>query len=142
MGNITTLTVFVVMLNLLMMFSSIGMGEANPGGVSCWSLEGSIINNAQTRSGNFSINLDPADELPTSQSDQVSGESGIFTDIFNKILEWAKSTPGIKYIYGVVAAPYNVLGCMGLPGEFVAGIGTLWYIISLLVLVSYLWGRE
>ena len=64
------------------------------------------------------------------------------SELFNNILGWFKSAPGIKYIYGVVAAPYNILKCTGLPSRFVAGIGTLWYLVSFLVLIAFLWGRD
>lgn len=146
MGNLTIATIFIVTLNILMWFSSISMLTINPTGSVCYNLEGSIIDNAVTQTGNYSYVLDNdiLDQLPTAQSQSVSsGSTGItFTDIFNNILGWFKSAPGIKYIYGVISAPYNILKCMNLPGQFVAGIGTLWYLVTFLVLVAFLWGRN
>jgi hypothetical protein len=118
------------------------MLDINPTGTSRYNLEGSIIDSATTRSGDtITVNNDVAGQLPTNED--VSTDSGnVFTDIFTNILGYLKDAPGIKYIYAVVAAPYNLLNGMGLPGQFVAGIGTLWYLVSFLVLVAFIWGRD
>lgn len=146
MGNLTTLTIFVVCLNVLMWFSSIAMIDANPAGTICYSYTGTIIDNSNIQSsigGNLSVTEDPSGILPETQNGVISsGGNNIFTDIFNNIVQWMKTTPGLKYLYGVVSAPYNILNCMGLPPQFVAGIGTLWYLVSGLVMVSYIWWRE
>ncbi|GAI27639.1 unnamed protein product, partial [marine sediment metagenome] len=84
-------------------------------------------------------------DMPTVAGSTISPvESGVtgFTDIFNNILSWFKQAPGLKYVYSVIAAPFNILKCMNLPPRFVAGIGTFWYLISFIVLVAFLWGRE
>lgn len=144
MGNLTIATIFIVMVNVLMWFSTLAMLTMNPLGTFCYNLEGSIIDNTVTTTGNLSIvDNDVIGDLPTSDSIITeSGSTNIFTDIFNSILGWFKSAPGIKYVYGVVAAPYNILKCANLPSHFVAGIGTLWYLVSFLVFVLTLWGRD
>ena len=141
MGNLTVATIFIVMVNILMWFSSIAMLNVNPTGTVCFNLEGSIIDSATTRSGDVTlVDNDVTNQLPGNEA--VSTDTNVFTDIFTNILGWFKSAPGIKYIYGVVAAPYNILSCLGLPGQFVAGIGTLWYLVSFLVLIAFIWGRD
>lgn len=145
MGNLTIATIFIVLVNVLMWFSTIAMLEINPDGTFCYNLEGSIIDNTVTSSGNYSVlDNEIIDHLPTSEGVTISPTSTSisFTDIFNNILGWFKSAPGIKYIYGVVAAPYNILKCMNLPNLFVAGIGTIWYLVTLLVLIAFMWGRD
>lgn len=145
MGNLTIATIFVVALNVLMWFSQIAMLDINPDGPTMYNVAGSPIGETIVSQGNASVLRDDVlGDLPSSAGTQVaSGESsGFFTDIFNNILGWMKSAPGIKYVYGVVSAPYNVLKAMNLPAEFVVGIGTLWYLVSLLVLVAFLWGRD
>lgn len=135
MGNLTTATTFIVLLNVLMWFSTIGMLTVNPTGTFCYNTEGSIIASATT-------NLTVVDTDILEQLPEQSASSGVFTDIFNNINTWFKTAPGIKYIYGVVAAPYNILTCANLPVEFVVGIGTLWYMVTFLVFISFLWGRD
>lgn len=144
MGNLTIATTFMVLLNVLMWLCTISMMTINPSGFICYNVEGSIIAESISGSGNTTVlDNDVLNQLPTAESTvSVTDTTNIFTDVFNNILGWFKSAPGIKYVYGVIAAPYNILKCMNLPTEFVVAVGTLWYLVSLLVLVAFLWGRE
>ena len=142
MGNLTIATIFIAALNVLMWFSTIAMLNINPTGTFCYNTEGSLIASATT-TNITTVNNDIMGQLPSSDSAVVTaGSTNIFTDIFNNVIGWFKSTPGIKYVYGVVAAPYNILKCMNLPNEFVVGIGTLWYLVSFLVFIAFIWGRD
>lgn len=143
-GNLTLATIFIVVVNVLMWFCQIAMLDINPDGSVCYNLEGSVIDNSITRSGNYSVvDNDIINQLPTSAGTITpSSSTSAFTDIFNNILTWMKSAPGIKYVYGVVAAPYNILKCTNLPASFIVGVGTLWYLVTFLVLVAFIWGRE
>jgi hypothetical protein len=142
MGNLTIGTTFIVLLNVLMWFCTIAMININPTGTFCYNTEGSII--AQVTSTNLTtIDNNVINQLPSAESTTVTaGTTNVFTDIFNNIVNWFKSAPGIKYVYGVVAAPYNILKCTNLPNEFIIGLGTLWWIVSFLVLIAFLWGRD
>lgn len=147
MGNLTIATIFIVLINVLMWFSTIAMVTINPTGTFCYNLEGTIIGETitQTNATYETINNSIIDQMPSASTTTISPGSStsfIFTDIFNSITSWFKTAPIIKYIYGVVAAPYNILKCMNLPVYFIMGIGTFWYLISLLVFVGYLFGRE
>jgi hypothetical protein len=142
MGNLTYATMFMVLVNVLMWFSAIAMLSINPTGSICYNIEGSIIGNTITGTGDSTIlNNDALSELPN-PTGSVTVTTNPFTDIFNNILSWFKTAPGIRYVTGVVAAPYNILKCMNLPVEFSVGIGTLWYLVSFLILVAFLWGRD
>jgi len=145
MSNMTVATIFVVVLNVLMFLTQTAMSELNPDGSVCYNVAGSVIAETMIGQGNGSVSDTSAlADLPGSAGTVVSSEGSttFFTDIFNNILGWFKSAPGLRYVYGVVSAPYNVLKCMNLPALFVVGIGTFWYMITLLVLVAFLWGRE
>jgi hypothetical protein len=142
MGNMEIITMFVVALNVLMWISGLAMLDVNPSGTLCYNVEGTVIDNTRISSGNYSVlDNDVINDLPENQAAVTTGTTNIFTDVFNNILSWFKSAPGLKYIYGVVAAPYNILKCMNLPNAFVVAVGTLWYLISLLVLVAFIGGR-
>lgn len=118
------------------------MLDMNATGSVCYNLKGSVIESNVVGVGNATvINNNVIDQLPGNQNAVTSGSTNIFTDIFNNIVNWFKTTPGIKYIYGVIAAPYNILKCLGLPVEFIVGIGALWYMVTFLILVAFLWGR-
>jgi len=143
MGNLTIATIFIVALNVLMFLSQTAMTNINPGGTMCYSNDGSVIAETMAGQGDGSVMTgDAMSDLPTGAGTVEVAESGGFTDVFNNILNWFKSAPGIKYVYGVISAPYNILKCMNLPSAFVVAVGTLWYMVSLLVLVGFLWGRD
>ena len=140
-GNLEIATTFVVFLNILLWFSQVAITDMNPAGPTLYSSEGTIIGETIQGTGNESIlKNDILEDLPTSAGTVQTGDSGFFTDIFNNILGWMKSAPGIKHLYGIVSAPYNVLVALGLPREFAIGIGALWYIISTTIVLAFLWG--
>lgn len=142
MGNLTIATIFIVLINVLMWFGTIAMLNINPDGSICYHVDGSVISRVTTTDINV-LNNDVLNDLPEAEGGAVeTGTTNIFTDVFNSILNWFKNAPGIRYVYGVVAAPYNILKCTNLPTEFIIGIGTLWYLVSLLVLIAFLWGRD
>lgn len=143
MGNLEIITLFVVALNVFMFLTGTAMAAVNPEGTICYNTEGTVLENTAVTSGNYSVvNNDVINDLPEVQG-TITTDSGtnIFTDIYNNILGWFKSTPGLKYVYGVVAAPWNILNCLNLPNPFILAIGTLWYLVSLLVLIAFISGR-
>ena len=144
MGNLHVATIFILALNVLMWFVTLSMQNMNPGGTTCYNVEGSVIGNSISGSGtNITLSNDALADMPAAQgSVQVGGTTNIFTDIFNSAISWFKTAPGIKYVYGVVAAPYNILKCMNLPNQFLVGLGIFWYLITFLALLSFLWGRD
>lgn len=143
MGNMEVLTVFVVCMNVFMWMTSLAITDINPQ-VSYYNVKGSYIEQT-LYNNNFAnssvVNNNVLNDLPNSQGTVTTGSTGFFTDIFNNIISWIKGAPGVKYLYGIVSAPFNILNIMGLPSEIVAALGVLWYMISLLVILSYLWGR-
>jgi hypothetical protein len=143
MGNLTIATIFIVMANVLMFMVGVAMADVNPNGTMCQSKEGSIIQESIYSSTNYSVvKNNVLGDLPKQQNSPVSSEGTTitFTDVFNSVVGWFTEKTGLKYAYDVVAAPYNILNCMGLPTDFIAAVGTLWYVVSLLILVSYFWG--
>lgn len=142
MGQLTIATIFIVIVNLLMWWSQAAMIDINPAGSICYTFTGSIIDNSVTSSGNLSVvDADVLSDLPSAEQGSVQqGTTNVFTDSFRSVIGWFKSAPGIKYAYGVIAAPYNILKCTGLPPMFIAGLGTLWYLSSFLVLLAFILG--
>lgn len=143
MGNLEILTFFIVGLNIFMFLTGMAMTDVNPSGSICYNVEGTVIDNTQLSSGNYTVlDNDVVGDLPEAQG-TITTDSGtnFFVDIFNNILSWFKSAPGLKYVYGVVASPYNILKCLNMPSSFIVAIGTLWYLVSLLVLIAFITGR-
>ena len=147
MGNMTVATVVVVLLNVIMWFCAITMTNINPSGSVCYNVEGSIIGNVVSKDSQGAYNGSVVDnsalqDLPGSISTVTVSQTGLGTDLFTSILSFLKTVPGLNYLINVVSAPYNILKCTGLPNEFVVGLGSLWYIVTFLILISYLWWRD
>lgn len=145
MGNLTTALVLVLSLNVLFYLADVGMQELNPGGTDFYTGEDSMLEGFAKNSDLENPHLDKSgitDTLPTSGS-SVETESGFeFSDILVAIRTWVSNAPGIKYIYGIIMAPYNLLSAMNLPQAVRYAIGAFWYGITLFLVVAFFFGRE
>lgn len=143
MGNSTLALTFVVVLNVFLWLSQVAILDLNPSGQTFYNCEGTIIGSSTTNCNNGStinLNSDVAGQLPESQNVDVS--TNPFTDIFNNILGWIKGVTGINYLVSIVSAPTSLMKSIGLPNQLAIGLGVMWYVISLFIVVSFLWGRE
>ena len=142
MGNLEVATVFIVLVNVLMWFVAVAQASIGFPGL-CYHTEGSIIEQSTAAGNNYTVaKNNVVDDLPGTEGTIQPSSTGGWTDIFNNIFAWVSApAKGLKYIWAIVAAPFNILMCMGLPMEFTAGIGIFWYITSLMALLAFLWGR-
>lgn len=141
MANLTIITIFVILVNVLMWFSATAMQDLNPdlkNGL-CFHMNATIINeNVESSGGQYVLKNNISEQLP-SGSGTVSPSSSLnFIDVFVNILSWIKRLPG--FLLSLVTAPAVLLACSGLPNVFIIGIDVLWYIISLVVIVEFLKG--
>lgn len=136
MGNLTIALVFVLVMNCLMFLTQASMLELETNGTVFYNTEGTLLEAMATDN-----NTNPMEDLPSSQNIEVSN-GNVFTDVFNNILSWMKSAPGISYIYSIASSPYNLLKATGLPDTIVGVLGTLWYALTIFLIVAFLWGRE
>jgi len=144
MGNITTGLVFVMIINVLMFFSQVAVMSINPEGPVFYHCEGSVLENFGNSCSNTSVlstdNL--GDKLPSADASVNPTTGNIFTDTFSSIKGWFIGLPGVNYLYGMVSSPFTILSSLGLPNEFVWGIGVLWYGLTLFFIVAFLVGRN
>lgn len=134
---------FVLVLQALMFMASTAMAELNPGS-EFYHLDGTIASGFNI--GNTTspmLNTDGITEsLPSSEGSISPTTGNFFTDSFGSIKRWFVDLPGINYVYGIVMAPYNIVKMMGLPGEASFAIGSIWYGISIFLIVAFFWGKE
>ena len=141
MGNTTIAFTFVMLLNVFMWFSQVAMLDMNDGGTVYYNCEGTILENYGECS-NHTITNSPGDDLPSSSSSVSPTQTNWFVDIFNTMLSWIKSVPGINYLYAIISAPYNLLKSIGLPGAVCFGLGALWYGITTVIIIGFITGRD
>ncbi len=145
MGNLTTALTFVMVLNILMWLSQVAMLDLNPEGTVFYHKEGTLLGEFDKNKGQGTPELDDsglASDLPSAEENISPTTGNIFTDAFSSIKEWFSRTTGINYLYGIIKAPYNVLKAMMLPAEIVYAFGTLWYALTLFLVIAFFWGRE
>ncbi len=146
MGNLTTATTFIVIANVLMWFTSLAMLSVNPSGSVCFNYENSVIGQTTIVSANGTvIDSSVLADLPTTagtSSVSTTSVSLFFTDPIQAILQFIKNTPGLRWIYAVVSAPMNLLECGGFDPLFSVGVGVIWYLTTLGVLIAFIFGRD
>jgi len=144
MSNLTTALVLVLTLNVLIFLAQAGIDDLNPNAVNFYDSSGSLIDgfNGGT-ADNPSLDKDAlTNALPTAEG-SISPETGnFFTDVFSSIKNWVTGLPGISYLYGIIMAPYNMLKMAGLPNAFTWAVGSLWYGLTLFLIVAFIWGRD
>lgn len=109
-----------------------------------YDVSGSIICRAE--SGNCEGDLfilddtNPTAMFPENQPIE-SGEGGFFTDMFASIRNFFSNTLGLGYVVDILKAPNTFLKMMGLPTEVSFAITAMWYLLTLFLLLAFMWGR-
>ena len=84
------------------------------------------------------------DESFLPEDDAVEGDTSgnIFTDTYDKIKSWTqKALAPFNFLGNVLKQPYGFLVDIGLPMSIALGVGVLWYMFALIVIVSWWMGR-
>ena len=82
------------------------------------------------------------DALPSGAATTISPDTGLaFTDIFVSTKTWFVDQTGLGFLLSVFSGPKVILVFMGLPEALAWAISALWYGLSLLVVVTFIWGR-
>jgi len=145
MGNLTTALSFVLILNVLMFLVQAAILDLNPDATNFFTNEGTLLSNFDANNNNGTYVLDTegvADHLPTAEGSVSPTTGNLFTDMFSSMKTWFAETTGLSYLMGIVSAPYNLLKSMNLPNAFVFAIGSLWYALTLFLLIAFFWGRD
>lgn len=142
MGNMTVAATFIFILNIMMWLTQVSALDMNPEGAVFYSPDNEIICQVGDCSS-YTLNTSAINQQLPSAEGSISPTTGnLFTDTFSSIKDWLGDKLGLNYARSILSAPYQILQSMGLPLEFVYAIGTLWYGMSLIILVAFIWGRE
>lgn len=146
MGNITTIIVFVWVLNALLFLSQasiLAMNEVDyqqEGFYTCGAtLIKPYVANASTMTPIKSGEIES--QLPVTAK-EVEEDSGIFIlDAISTVTNWVKTQ--LNYIGAVVSAPYCMLKSIpSLPQVFAGTLALIWYAISIISIVALILGRN
>ena len=90
---------------------------------------------------NDTLNVDNS-YFPDSAETEADSSGNLFADTYNIAKSWVqnKLSP-LSFISNVLKQPYGFLNDIGVPTPIALGFGVLWYLIALLLLISWLIGR-
>lgn len=135
MNNLLTALIIVLSINALLMISSNAIPEINPEGTFPYS-GGGILENHSVTTAN------PRADLPTGSGVIQSDSGNFFTDTFGVILNWISDKTGFDSVIKTLDAPYSWLMILGFDATLANIIGTIWYLVTFLLLVLVLTGRN
>jgi len=143
--NLLTALIIVLTLNVMMFFA--GQGIESLEGDNPFLNKQMTLNtfNSGNVTGEYEVPTTAGVLLPGGEGTSISPDTGLsFTDIFTSIKSWFVDTTGLGWVLSILEGP-KVLLSMMMPGEALAGavwaLTALWYGITLLIIVSYIWGR-
>lgn len=145
MANVTMALMLVLAVNVFLYLGQAAILEINPDAPLFFNREGTVLQEFDKNNGVGDPILDTestTDQLPSTEGSVSPTTGNFFTDMFSSIKNWFAKKTGISYLLAIVSAPYNILKTMHLPNSFVFAIGTLWYVLTLFLIVAFFWGRD
>jgi hypothetical protein len=121
---------FVLGINLLMWISQAAIIDM--GGSGSWYTSQGILENE-----NISASTSEADDLPTTGGAVETDTGNIFVDTFGVFTGWIADSWVVK----ILKAPYNYLKMLGIDPALAAMLGTMWYIITVTLILLVSTGR-
>lgn len=135
MGNAIIALIIVLSMNAFMMMAQSAVEGVNPE-TTFYEGDGGIIEQHNIDTAN------PYADLPGGGASIETESGNVFTDIFGSIKKWLSTSIGENTFMKSLKAPYTYLKAAGLPSDFVNIIGTMWYVITIGIIVLVLWGRQ
>lgn len=139
--NLTISLLMVLSLNLMMFFVSSGLidsGYATP-----FDNSKNFLN--KFNDGNLtnpSVPTNVTNLIPDTQAVGVDPvDNNVYTDIFTSARSWFLDKTGIGWVLGILQAPAVILTVIGLSASMAWAITALWYAITLLFIVAFIFGR-
>jgi hypothetical protein len=136
MNSLTMSLLIVLLLNGLMILSQAAITAYNPDSQFYTGQVGIIEHE------NVSLKDNPRDELPTSGGAVQMDDGTYYTDTPGTLLGWLGTLPGFSTVIQIVKAPYTFMSLFNLPGALTVIFGTIWWIITLYLIIMVLFGRE
>ena len=141
--TLTRITLVILSINLMFFIGQVAVLDTNPDSGKFYDFKTGMFGQFEATGGNtpgsYVLNIsDTTLKLPNGASSIDPDTGGTFTDTFTGLKIWVLDSLGLGYILNLLTAPYNFLMMMGLPGDYTFAIGTLWYALSFMILVAWL----
>jgi hypothetical protein len=148
MGNSTYALVFVLLVNVLLVMTSLGIyaTASSEGEVAsaCFSPSNSILNALGVSDvdsyNSISFNNNASNYIPNQVTGVTISNIG-FTDVFNAVTGWVKTVGSFLLMVSGLGMFYSIFtACLHIPTFFGVLISALWFGISIFVIFSYVKG--
>lgn len=136
----TMIMMFSIMLamNVGLVMVQGGMSEANPAGPEWFNVSSSPY--ANYVDGDTLVVDDSL--IPSDETVQEDTAGNFFTDAFSNLRSWMqKKLSPINFVANILRQPYGFLKDTGVPTPVALAIGVFWYMIALIIIVSWWMGR-
>jgi hypothetical protein len=144
--TITKALIFVLALDLLLFLGQISV---NAVAVEMGKTPPFFFNNTNSAiiegtGNNYVLNTEGIeDKLYTTTPTTEQDTGNFFTDTVKDVKNWfVDNVPGLNYLIGIVGAPYAYLNVIGAPPEVSFGIGGLWLVLTIFLIVMVITGRN
>lgn len=134
--------ILVLSLNLIMFFVGYGLTDLGAPNDQFAYANNTLTHFNGGNSTSFDVPTDAGNLLPSGQATGVGPDTGFsLTDIFASIGNWFADVTGLAWVLSILSAPKVILTAMGLPVAAAWAITALWYGVTLLMVVAFIWGR-
>ena len=108
-----------------------------------YNYEGSSLSKADS-SGNTQVNgLHTVTNDTKSEFEKINPPTtNIFYDVFVSVKNWILDSTGLGYLFNMVNAFPNFLQAIGLPEPIPFGLGAVWHILTIYLIVQVIFGRQ
>ena len=118
------------------------MGEGTGNAIAFFNYRNSFISKADK--GNYTINTNSSSGELVGTEASINPETGnIFTDTFAKVKSFFVGiVSGMAFFFEILAGPYRYVVMLGTPAWFSYTVGAIWYLMTLLLFVLLIAGRN
>lgn len=133
-----TMVTIMLSLNIGMALFQEGLNEVNPSGTQFFDVENSPYAN-YVQNGTLLVD---EDLLPEDEAIEGDTSGNVFTDTYRSIKAWTEQTLApLNFMANILKQPYGFLVDVGVSQEVALAFGTLWYMIAIIIVVSWWTGR-
>lgn len=141
MSNLTTALAIVLSISAMLILGGLVASDIAGEDRSIISCEGTLYSNC---SSTYILNTgNPQSALPQADVNTIA-PSGSSSDsgIFAVIGAWIADTTGLSIVYNILSAPSTFLKSIGLPSTYADIIATIWYGLTLFLVISWWKGQD
>lgn len=138
----TSTTTLIIMISVMLVINvglsmvQAGIYEVNPSGTRFFNLSDTPYSNYAS---NDALIVDES-FLPSDEAVQVDPAGNYFTDTYASARSWSRQSP-LKFIGNVLSQPFGFLKDVGVSVPIAVAFGVFWYMIAIIVVVSWWLGR-